>query len=773
MNRKTTILRPVILILVTAACAGSMISGGSGKSGVSREFGVSRQSPEPDPGDTLYYLRGVTISPITAAGRSSPVTFSELNQDEIVLRTSVRDLPVLLSELPSMTTYSENGNGIGYTYLNLRGFDQRRLSVTINGVPQNDPEDHNVYWIDFPDLAANLQGVHVQRGAGSSFYGPPAIGGSVNLVASPFRPDPGITLETMFGFQQFGGTKPRTILNTRKYSVAVNSGPVAERYLFYGRLSTIRSGGYRNNSWVEMNSYFLGAVRSDPGVTTQIHFFGGPISDGLAYYGIPLFAGPDPDLRRRNYSAWETDSAGAAFTFASTRRAQEIENFSQPHFELLNELRLSPRLTISNTFFHYRGDGFFDYDASWADTALLRLGYDYGIPTDANPVDALVRATVENRQSGWLPRVNLIAGGHDLTVGGELRIHRSTHWGKIRYAGELPPGFDPDYHFYEYSGAKDMMSLYAHDIARLSDRVSVMGELQVVRNRYWIGKEKYLGNEFSTAYLFANPRVGLDLRPADRWHSYFSAAYTSREPRLRNLYAAEDSYFGAAPLFRADTAGGTIRYDFTSPLVKPERLVDLELGGGYSAGGIILKGNLFWMEFYDELVKSGQVDIFGQPVTGNADRSRHTGLELEMSATAGPWSLAANMTFSRNRLVRHAIFDDAGNAVRLDGNPVAGFPDIMGNFRIGVAAGPATVSLLAKFVGGFYTDNMRDASRRNPPYWVSDAEVLLRPAGKDSPAGIRLEIRNIFDRLYFQNGEGDAFFPASERNYLVGLIIRL
>jgi len=261
MNRKTTILRPVILILVTAACAGSMISGGSGKSGVSRESGVSRQSPEPDPGDTLYYLRGVTISPITAAGRSSPVTFSELNQDEIVLRTSVRDLPVLLSELPSMTTYSENGNGIGYTYLNLRGFDQRRLSVTINGVPQNDPEDHNVYWIDFPDLAANLQGVHVQRGAGSSFYGPPAIGGSVNLVASPFRPDPGITLETMFGFQQFGGTKPRTILNTRKYSVAVNSGPVAERYLFYGRLSTIRSGGYRNNSWVEMNSWFCWSLQ--------------------------------------------------------------------------------------------------------------------------------------------------------------------------------------------------------------------------------------------------------------------------------------------------------------------------------------------------------------------------------------------------------------------------------------------------------------------------------------------------------------------------------
>ena len=127
---------------------------------------------------------------------------------------------MLISDLPSATTYSENGNGIGYNYLTLRGFDQRRISVTINGVPQNDPEDHNVYWIDFPDLAANLSGIHVQRGAGSAFYGPPAIGGSVNLVADPFRESPGISLEMMYGFQEFGGADSRVVLNTRKYSLA-------------------------------------------------------------------------------------------------------------------------------------------------------------------------------------------------------------------------------------------------------------------------------------------------------------------------------------------------------------------------------------------------------------------------------------------------------------------------------------------------------------------------------------------------------------------------
>src|SRR5438874_818087 len=94
--------------------------------------------------DTIFTLSPVTITPMQAIERESPVSFSNLNRSQLSERYSTQDIPVLLSELPSITFYSENGNGIGYNYINLRGFDQRRLSVMINGVPQNDPEDHNV-----------------------------------------------------------------------------------------------------------------------------------------------------------------------------------------------------------------------------------------------------------------------------------------------------------------------------------------------------------------------------------------------------------------------------------------------------------------------------------------------------------------------------------------------------------------------------------------------------------------------------------------------------
>ncbi len=97
-----------------------------------------------------------------------------------------------MSYLPSTTSYSEGGNGIGYNYISIRGFGQRRISISVNGIPQNDPEDHNVYWLDMPDLLESAELVQVQRGAGAGVIGYPSIGGSINIITSPFSDKPTI-----------------------------------------------------------------------------------------------------------------------------------------------------------------------------------------------------------------------------------------------------------------------------------------------------------------------------------------------------------------------------------------------------------------------------------------------------------------------------------------------------------------------------------------------------------------------------------------------------
>ena len=737
---------------------------------------VFSRAQQPDaPRDTVYQMSPVVVTATQARERETPVTFSNLTAAQIRSRYTMQDIPVLLSELPSITTYSENGNGIGYNYVTLRGFDQRRISVMINGIPQNDPEDHNVYWLDFPDLLASVGNVQVQRGAGSAFYGPAAIGGSINLVTNPFNGDPGIVLESYFGFQEFGDSSKSLPLASRKLSASFRSGLVGGQYMFYGRLGTIGSSGYRTNSWVNMDSYFFGAMRIDGDMTTRFHFFGGPITDGLAYNGLPKFAGNNLTLRRQNLADWTAAPGGTSYADVTPRRPQESEAFSQPHYEVLNDWKISSSAIVYNTLFYYEGDGYFDYDASWADTTNLRLGNAYGIPVTGNPTGTIVRAFVGNHQWGWLPRVEVDHGDGSLTVGAEFRFHRSTHWGKIQSAGNLPAGFDPDYHFYEYNGAKDILSLYGHEIFHLTDVLSLMGSAQFVWNRYRIENEKFLGNSFSVPYIFVNPRGGLNYNINENANVYLSFGYTSREPQLRNLYAAEDAYFGATPQFRADTTGGKITYDFTQPLAKPERLFNVELGAHHQSTRFQGGASIYWMEFTDELVKSGQVDIFGQPVTGNAERSRHVGIEIEgMAALPFQCSVSANATFSMNRLVRYSVIDDSGNRVTLDGNPVAGFPDVLGNLRLTYDDGIWSGSVAARYVGPFYTDNDRNVENRNDAYTVCNAEFLYRiPFASHMVIELRGEVRNVFNSLYFMNGEGNAFFPAAERNYLIGTRIAL
>ena len=616
--------------------------------------------------------------------------------------------------------------------------------------------------------------MQVQRGAGTAFYGPPAIGGSVNLVTNPFRREPALTLEALFGFQESGAGARDRGPNSRRYNAAFNSGSVAERYMVYGKLGRILSDGYRDNSFARLDSYFLGAVRIDPKMSTRFHFFGGPIEDGLAYFGLPKFVNHDRALRRQNLSAWEIDSTGRGYLYAIPRRSQEVEQFSQPHYEVIHAWRPSPKVTVHNTVFHYTGEGSFDYDASWADTTTLRLGSEFGLPATANPGNTLVRAFVGNRQWGWLPRAELAHPSGDLTLGAEVRVHRSTHWGRIQFATDLPPDLPPDYHFYEYDGAKDIVSLYAHEVLRPSERLTLMGDLQIVRNRYAISHEKFLGNHFSVSYLFANPRLGVNFNLSERLNGYLALARTSREPRLRNLYAAEDSYFGATPQFAADTSTGRVRYDFDRPLAKPEHLVDIEAGVRHAGARLGAGANVFWMEFTDELIKSGQVDIFGQPVTGNAPRSRHIGLELDLALDlGGAWALGANAALSRNRLARYSVVEGSSR-VDLGGNSIAGFPDLLGNLRVTYRRPRFVASVLAKYVGPFYTDNFESAAHRNDAYHVTDLSVLYTtPRVANADVILRGEIRNIFNRLYFASGEGAAFFPAAERNYLIGLTLNL
>ncbi|MGQ9820098.1 MAG: TonB-dependent receptor [Candidatus Kapaibacteriales bacterium] len=768
--------------------------------------------------DTLkkYELPSITVTTTRAVRGESPIPFQKITAKDIQNIYTTQDIPRLLSELPSIITFSQSGNDIGYSNLTMRGFNQRRISVMINGVPQNDPEDHNVYWIDFPDLAPSIQEIQVQRGAGFNNYGSPSIGGAINLTTGFTTVEPTVKLFTGIGWQQFSyndGIKYHP--NVSKFAVEFSSG-LTDNYAFYGRLARINSLGYRDHSFAFLNSYFFSAARFDQKLSTQINVFGGPINDGLVYYGLPKSFVKDLQTRKYNWSYWKYDTSGKNVKYFTPRRKQEIEEFNQPHYEILNDWKVNDNLRLLSTLFYYTGDGFFDFDGSWADTTILRITNEFGFHAERNPENAIIKAFVGNKHGGWLPRIIFEHGKNTLTAGLEIRFHRSEHWGKIKYAEYLPKDFDPDYKIYSYEGVRDIFSIFAREKFYINNNLNIFTEAQLVYNLYAIQKEKagekfvyFLdknGNSvggpnrlFEVKYLFLNPKLGMNYTFNDNLNIYIFAGYLSREPRMKELYDTEDAFTGSKPKFEATlTNEGKYLFDFSKPLVKPEKMFDIELGLNLNFFGIDGNINLYWMEYVDELVKSGKVDIFGNPVEVNVPKTRHIGVELDfrgnlIQSAYGSLSFAGNATISRNRIVEFAVqYTDDDKTFDFAGNRVSGFPDLMGNLRLKYVYKDFYISILSQYVGDFRSDYYDDMLQTNTElisylkkkrnYYLDnkvdsylvfhlDAGYKLRIPIIWRYVDFKFQIRNLFNRLYASGAEGKEFFPAAERNFFLGVEI--
>ncbi len=186
--------------------------------------------------------------------------------------------------------------------------------------------------------------------------------------------------------------------------------------------------------------------------------------------------------------------------------------------------------------------------------------------------------------------------------------------------------------------------------------------------------------------------------------------------------------------------------------------------------------NLYWMEFNDELIDNGQLDVFGVPVTGNAERTRHIGLELTgQTAVSHMFDLGGTMTISRNRLIRYAAYDNSSRLVSLDGNRISGFPEFLANARFGYHGGAFAASLHGRYVGSFYTDNTDNEQRMVDAYTVFDLDASYGPylLSPGVSVAIHGKVINLFNRLYFAGGQGIEFFPAAERSYMIGLTVGL
>ena len=724
---------------------------------------TSAHAAAPAPTDTLG--RVVEMPPVEVstvrAGTRPVVAVSTLDRAALRAVNWGQDTPMALAGLPGVFAYSDAGNGIGYSYLTVRGFPQRRIAVLVNGVPLNDPQSHEVYWIDHPDLLSATSEVQVQRGVGPALYGSAAIGGTVSIETGPLLEAPHAAV--VMGGGSYG---------TRRLVLEGGSGPLAGGWRLYGRYARIETDGYREQSWSRLWSYVFAAERRFGSHALRAQLYGGPEETHLSYLALPPAA-----LRGEVTGDVERDRRANPLTYEGER-----DRFFEPHYQLVHRWTPRPDVAFTQTLFAFDGRGFYDERRTnraladyrlpqWLTTDTTFLPRDRYLQ-DANGaivLDAQGRATVVrfdvtrrrevvNRQWGWLPRARFEHARGALTVGGELRAHDGRHTGAVLAGDPLPSGTPDPWAYYDYHPRVLNASLYAREEWDLSPRWRVTADLAWRHARYSMRDDRFDGVRFDQGWNFGLPRVAVSWQPEPRLQAFASWAWASREPAFRDLYDAEGP--GSVPLFGTrDPVTGV----WSDPLVRPERVHDWELGGTWRDGGLTLSAHAYRMDFRDELVFAGRFDTdLGYAVLANAARSVHQGLEfagrverpLANGATA---AVDGNLTLGDHRFVEYVerYGPTPADEVRYDGNPLSGSPATLANAGASLAWRGVTLRLEARHAGRVYVDNTGDRDRSVAPHTTWNALVSWTRPWRDGRLTAVVRGFNLSDRLYETTGYMD------------------
>ena len=290
-------------------------------------FGQDNQSQDSTATQNLdeVLVKAVRVKP------DAPITHSNVTKKDLQQRNLGQDIPILLNYLPSVTSSSDAGAGIGYTYLRVRGSDATRVNVTINGIPYNDPESQGTFWVNLGDFASSVESLQLQRGVGTSTNGSAAFGASLNILTDAVSKDAGGQIANSFG--SFG---------TRKHSVKFTTGLINDNFEFSGRLSKIYSDGYVDRAFTDLKSYYLQGNYMDDNTLVKAITFGGKEKTYQAWYGLSK----DQLEENRTQNPYTYDN--------------ETDNYWQDHYQLHWNETLNSNWATNIGLNYTRGKGYFE-----------------------------------------------------------------------------------------------------------------------------------------------------------------------------------------------------------------------------------------------------------------------------------------------------------------------------------------------------------------------------------------------------------------------------
>ncbi len=694
------------------------------------------------------------------AGIKDPVALSEVNRDELTSRNLGQDIPWLLSQTPSMVINSDAGAGVGYTGFRIRGTDANRINITVNGIPLNDAESHSVYFVNMPDFAQSTENIQVQRGVGTSQNGAAAFGASLNFQTLALNREAYSEMSSSYGS-----------FNTFKNSVSMGTGLLKGHFAFDARLSGIHSDGYIDRAFSDLGSYFVSGGWYSSKSILKLIVFSGKEKTYQAWDGVPGYM--LQTNRTFNGLGMYTDENGVTSYYKN-----QTDNYSQDHYQLHFSHELSNNLNLNASFHFTHGEGY--YEEYKEDQALA----DYKIPfitqgTDTvNFTDLIRQKWLDNNFYGLVFSSTYKKEKINAVLGGAWNRYEGNHFGRIiwsRYAGNS----EINHLWYQSRSDKRDYNAFAKINYALNHNFSLFGDMQIRGINYLIEGEDDDHRDITQNhdYLFFNPKLGINYTDNKGNRIYFSFAVANREPNRSNFVDA----------------------DSTQPAPTFETLYDYEAGYYHSGSNFHAGVNLYFMDYSNQLVLTGEINDVGSAVMSNVKDSYRAGIEFTAAIKkADIFSWDMNLTLSTNKVRdftsyvdNWSYWDDPINqepqiVTNLGNTDIAFSPDVVAssNFRYFLFKN-LSLDFISKYVGSQFIDNTASRDRKLEPWLVNDLRFEYRIYPRLlKELSFNLCIANIFNYQYssnawvysyFENGEYgvyDGYYPQAGINLLGGIRAR-
>jgi iron complex outermembrane receptor protein len=435
--------------------------------------------------DTIRTLKDVTIYGVRS-NKTSPISKSSVDRKTIQKTAIGQEIANILNQTPNVTFHADNGTPFGYTYFRLRGLDQTKINMTMNGAPLNDPEDQGLFLSNYPGFIDNVQSMEIQRGVGTSSNGVASFGGSINFM-SPDGTTKGSNLAYTVG-----------AFNSIRTSATYSSGLSKRKWALFSNTSYYETGGYKYGSGGNGRSTFLSGGYFGNDNIVKFTGFVGNSRNGMAWMSVneypteffPQSISEDPRTNYNKNDGWD--------------------NFTQSFLQVEYSRRLNDRLKIHLS-------GFFN---------TLNGGYDYLMESKKN-------LFLNSEYEGFISNLNYstdnIKLDFGLSVNSYIRNHTYSQSFKDYYLSLPDPVIARD-----NSGRKNESSGYLKGSYKLG-KLYLSGDLQFRTVSF-----EYSSEEVPLlTWNFFNPKAGLTYQFTSNTNAYFSAGLSHREPTRTYIFDGE------------------------------------------------------------------------------------------------------------------------------------------------------------------------------------------------------------------------------------------